>query len=215
MRTVVVLLAFIAACAAAYGGAYAIGRATADPRDTAAYHELARQVGDAKRSADSNRDTSKKLVSELKDLRRQEEQARRSNRSDEDAYRRYVPDDAAADGTLAMESFDVGQGITPGDPFMRPRIVLRNRTGHVVTDITVEYVIVGDDGAVLEDDVTEGASNIRVYPGRAVAVDDLTLTDGHDGALLKPVKYRYRTAQADSSYTEKEFPADMPTKVIP
>ncbi|PJM77279.1 hypothetical protein [Bifidobacterium felsineum] len=224
-RIVGMIVAVIAAVALAFGVAFAIGRATKDPTTDQTYLALAAQTKKVKGETAENRKKTKDLTEERDDLRKKVVEQQKQLDEDKKLYQQYAADVQAGQPGLIVESIspdidpwytELGGGI---DLYYYPRITIRNNTGHVMYSAYVDYQIIGKDGAVLDGDESAYASNIVVYPGKTVVVEDMVKDAGFSGATIKPTKfeasvtstkYPDSTESIDGQYTE-----DVKTAVIP
>ncbi|KFI92261.1 hypothetical protein BISA_0658 [Bifidobacterium saguini DSM 23967] len=224
-RIVGMIVAVIAAVTLTFGVAFAIGRATKDPTTDQTYLALAAQTKKVKGETAENRKKTKDLTEQRDDLRAKVVEQQKKLDEDKKLYQQYAADVQAGQPGLIVESIspdidpwytELGGGF---DLYYYPKITVRNNTGHVMYGAYVDYQIIGKDGTILDGDGHAYASNIVVYPGKTVVVDDMLKDAGFPGATIRPTKYEATIASPkypnstegiDGQYTD-----DVKTAVIP
>lgn len=196
-------------------GAYAVGRITVNPANTAEYQDIATRIADAKRQTEVNKEKTSNAAEQLKNRQEQQQTAHQQLQEAKQEYERYVPAGSVADQPLKVESFDVT--IVPNEigsgTYIHPKFVVRNTSGHVITKIEIIGDIVKPDGTVVDNDQSVSADDIRFLPGKTAVVAKDLIAKGAAGDLFRPKHYYYQT-YGDSQFKNVQFGSDVAAKVI-
>lgn len=219
------IAAIIAVLAVTFAATFAIGRATKDPTTDQTYVALVEQTKKVESETAENRQKTKDLTEQRDDLRTQAVQQQKQLDETKKLYQQYAAEVQTDKPGLIVESIspdidpwytELGGGF---DLYYYPKITVRNNTGHVMYGAYVDYQIIGKDGTVLASDESAYASNVIVYPGKTVVVEDMLKDAGFSGATIKPTQYEATVSSSknpDSTEGVKgQYTDDVKTTVIP
>ncbi|PJM79920.1 hypothetical protein [Bifidobacterium scaligerum] len=212
--------------AATFAVTFAVGRITKDPTTDQTYLALAAKTKEVEANTAENRKEAKHLTEQRDDLREQVVEQRKQAAEDKKLYRQYVGDAVAGKTALTVNSispdvdpfytFIGGEGL---DKYYYPKITVKNTSGHVIFNASVDYNVVGTDGKVLVSDENAYVSNVVVYPGKTVVLEGMLKDAGFSGATIRPTSFSVTIPNPkydNSTTTEKgQFGNDVRTVVIP
>ncbi|MBT1175305.1 hypothetical protein JS530_07300 [Bifidobacterium sp. LC6] len=224
-RKISVVAAVVVVALIVFAMTFAVGRLLKDPTTDQGYQAVASKVAKAQSETQTNRGKTKALTKQRDELRSQVKTEKQQSEKDLQLVQQYAAEPDSSKPDLILESIspdidplytELGGGI---DLYYYPRFTVRNNTGHVMYGASLDYQVIGKDGGVVDGDESAYVSNVVIYPGKTVVLEDMLKDAGYSGDTIKPVKFSASVTNPkypDSTQSvEGQYADDVKTVVIP